>query len=311
MTNTTRRAKSSANRERAEAARREAQQAWRRRRWTIAGAGVAVAVALVVAVSTGGGGKDGDTVGAGPLVGGDLHALAAFGRTVYVSGHGGAGLSTDGGRTWQQIDSLDEKDGMGWAVSGGDVLVGGHPGLFRSKDGGAFEPVSGLPVTDIHGLGGAGETLYAASPQGGLYMSTDAGRSWQRRGPEGAAIMGTILVDPRDHDRLIAPDMNAGVVASVDGGRTWTSLGGPSGPMSVARNPVDDKELVAVGMGGAQRSTNAGRDWTLLPTPAGVIAVTYDPTEPGRVFAAALSGDRAVIFTSDDDGATWVRTGRT
>ena len=279
----------------------------------VAGASVAVvgavaAVVIVVAMSGNGGRGGGSSAAAGPKVGGDLHALAAVDGSVYVSGHGGAGVSGDGGRTWQQLGSLDDKDGMGWAVSGSDVFVGGHAGLYQSSDGRSFSTVPGLPVSDVHGLGGAGQTIYLASPQGGVYASADAGRSWQARGPAGAGIMGTILVDAKNTDRLIAPDMSAGVVASEDGGRTWTPLGGPSGAMSVARNPTDARELVAVGMGGAQRSTNGGADWTAMRTPAGIGAITFDPAKPVRMLAAALSGDRAVVYSSDDDGATWTRT---
>ena len=313
MTKTVSKARASASRQvRAEAARRHAQQG-KRRRLAIAGVGtgvVAIVAVVVVAVSSGGGGTGGSAAAEGPLVGGDLHALAALDGSIYVSGHGGAGVSTDGGRTWQQISSLDDKDGMGWAVSGNDVLVGGHPGLYRSTNGEPFTAVSGLPVSDIHGLGGAGQSLYVASPQGGIFASTDAGRTWQPRGTTGAGIMGTILVDPNSPNHLIAPDMNAGVVASTNGGRTWSPLGGPAGPMSVARSPVDVRELVAVGMDGAQRSSNAGREWAPMTTPAGTSAVVFDPTKPGRLLAAALSGDRAVVFASDDDGATWTRTAR-
>lgn len=310
MMRTTRKPRSAAGKQaRAEAARRAAQQARGRRRWTVAGVSVVVvgAVAAVVAASGNGGSGAGPSA-AGPTVGGDLHALAAVNGSVYVSGHGGAGVSTDGGRTWQQLGSLDDKDGMGWAVSGTDVLVGGHTGLYRSSDGRSFSVVSGLPVSDVHGLGGAGQTIYLASPQGGVYVSADGGRSWKARGLAGAGIMGTIVVDAENPDRLLAPDMSAGVVASSDGGRTWTGLGGPSGAMSVARNPADPREFIAVGMGAAQRSTDGGANWTPMNTPAGIAVVTFDPSTSGRMLAAALSADRAVVYASDDDGVTWTRT---
>jgi hypothetical protein len=311
MTGTIRNQRTTASRAaRAEGARLEALRAQRRRRLTMAGVAAAVVSVLgvvVVAVASSNGDSGNGRGVAGPRVGGDLHALAVAEGAMYVSGHGGAGKSTDGGRSWQQLDSLADKDGMGWAVSGAEVLVGGHGGLYRSVDGTSFTAVTGLPVSDVHGLGGAGKVLYLASPQGGVYVSQDGGQNWAERGSAGAGIMGTILVDPADTDKLIAPDMGAGVVASRDGGRSWKRLGGPSGAMSVARNPVDTRELVAVGMGGSQHSTDGGNSWVAMMTPAGVNSVAFDLAKPTRMVAAALSGDRAAIYLSDDSGATWNR----
>src|SRR3989442_6993082 len=69
--------------------------------------------------------------------------------------------------------------------------------------------------------------VYLGSPKAGLLASTDGGNSWQVRNAQaGRSFMGTILVDPTDSARLIAPDMAAGLSVSNDGGRTWKPLGG-------------------------------------------------------------------------------------
>lgn len=114
------------------------------------------------------------------------------------------------------------------AFVGDVVLVGGHPGIRRSVDGGPFEPFNdGLRATDIHALGGDGGVVYAASPAAGLLVSADQGASWQVVSDRaGQAFMGRIVVDPGDLAHLWATDMRAGVVESLDGGRTWSSLGG-------------------------------------------------------------------------------------
>lgn len=240
-----------------------------------------------------------------PFVGGDLHALTVLDGRIFVSGHGGAGVSSDGGRTWRQLPSLAGKDGMGWAVSGSQTLVGGHGGLYRSSDGAEFEQVQGLPVSDVHGLGAEGDTVYVASPQGGVFASEDGGRTWLARGPAGATIMGTILVDSADPRRLVAPDMAAGVVTSADGGLSWQRLGGPAGAMSVDRDPQDARRLLAVSPAGAERSGDGGATWTTVPAPQGTMAVAFLPGSPGILLAAGLDGDRASVFASRDDGATW------
>lgn len=245
-----------------------------------------------------------------PVVGGDLHTVTVVGDRLFVGGHAEAAVSRNGGRTWRQIPSLEGADPMGWAVTRDAVLVGGHPGVYRSTDGGAtFSKVTGKgAVDDAHALGGSGKTLYLGSPQAGMLASTDGGNTWQVPNAQaGRSFMGTILADPADPDRLIAPDMSSGLMTSSDGGRTWKTLGGPSGAMAAARDPKDTKRIIALGMGGAELSTDGGATWKLADVPQGTSALSYDAS--GRtLYAGALDGQQARIYRSTDGGATWKAT---
>lgn len=240
-----------------------------------------------------------------PFVGGDLHAVAVIDGRRFVSGHEGAGFSDTSG-TWTRIGSLDAKDAMAWTQTSAGLLVGGHEGLWVSFDGGeTFDRApADLSVTDVHALGASGETVYLASPAGGLFVSTDAGLSFRFRSQAGSSFMGTMLVDPRDASHVVATDMAAGVVESRDGGRTWRSLGGPMGAMSVAWDPSDQSRMVAVGMEGAVVSSDSGADWQPLKMPDGSAAVTID--DRGRIVVGALVGDQAHVYVSSDDGASWI-----
>jgi len=290
------------------AAARQAEQRRRRVRWSavalaavVAVAGIAFLVARVGATS----GQQGAAT-----VGGDLHSIATVGDALYVGGHAAAAVSQDEGRTWRQIPSLDGADAMGWAVTKDAVLVGGHPGLYRSADGGlTFIRVTGAAaVPDVHALGGAGATVYLGSPQAGLLASTDGGQTWQVRNPEaGRSFMGSILVDPKNTDRLIAPDMSGGLTTSTDGGRTFNALGGPIGAMGAAWNPTDTSKIIATGMNGAAKSVDGGANWQEVDVPQGTSAVTY--ARDGRtLYAGALDGRTARTYRSANDGATWDAT---
>ena len=299
-----------AARQRAELARRtERRRRWMR--WSAIGAVVLAVSALVVwMVTRDDGGNGVDTAAGAPLVGGDLHTVAVIGDGLYVGGHQAAAVSRDGGAQWQRIPSLDGADPMGWAISGDAVLVGGHPGLYRSTDGGTTFTNVGGPnaVADVHALGAAAGTAYLASPQAGLLVSTDGGTTWQTRNTQaGRSFMGTILVDPQDPNRLIAPDMTTGLSTSSDGGRTWTPLGGPSRVMAVTWNPADIRQLIAVGMGGAQRSSDGGATWQPLTVPVDTSAISYDTTG-ATLYAGVLDGQRARVYRSSDSGATWTPT---
>lgn len=308
---------SRAERRRAAQAAREAEAARAKRdehrrqlrNWGI-GVAVVAAVALVIALVV----RNGDDIpaasGEAPVVGGDLHTVFAVDDALYVGGHAQAAVSDDDGKTWQDVGDLEGADAMGWAAAGDTLLAGGHPGLYRSTDNGAtFEQLSGSSaVPDVHALGGAGDAVYLASTQAGVLASTDGGTTWEVRNADaGKSFMGTLLVDPNDTDRLIAPDMAGALATSSDGGRTWSSLGGPEGAMAAAWNPQNTQEIIAAGMQGAERSTDGGETWTPVELPSGTSAVSYAP-DGNTIYAGVLSGEQAIVYRSTDDGNTWTAT---
>ncbi|GHC14397.1 hypothetical protein GCM10010332_50710 [Streptomyces albogriseolus] len=294
------------------AAARRAEQRARRLRWGGAALAVVAVAAGGVFLTTRGDGGGGSSSGSAtrPLVGGDLHTVSVVGSRLYVGGHAAVAASGNGGKTWQDVPSLRGADAMGWASTNDAVLVGGHPGLYRSTDGGAtFTKVTGKnALGDVHAIGGAGDTVYVGSPESGLLASTDGGTTWKAVNVEaGRSFMGTILVDPKDPQRLIAPDMSSGLQTSADGGKTWKELGGPMGAMAAAWNPKDINRIIAVGMDGAQLSTDGGKTWKDADVPKGTSAVGYDATG-STLYAGALDGKTARVYRSTDGGTSWKAT---
>ena len=287
--------------QRAAAARRRTQQ-----RWAVGGAAALAVAATVTFVAVRGNG-DGAEPSAAPVVGGDLHTLTVVDDALYVGGHAAVAVSRDGGRQWEQVPSLENADAMGWAQTSDALLAGGHPGLFRSTDGGAsFTQVTGSAAApDAHALGAAGDTVYLGSPQAGLMVSEDGGVTWETRDAEaGRSFMGTILVDPADPQRLLAPDMSSGLLASADGGRSWTPLGGPEGAMAAAWDPTDTARIVVVGMSESALSNDGGQTWQPLTVPAGTSAAAFS-SDGATLYTAALDGEVAVVSASTDGGSTW------
>ncbi len=250
--------------------------------------------------------------GTPPFVGGDLHVLASFDDGLYVGGHGGAARSSDAGRSWSPLTSLEGADPMGWASTDGGMLVGGHPGLFRSTDGGTtFTMLTGAnAVSDVHAIGGTGATVYLASPVAGFLASVDGGATWEVRNTRiGPTFMGTLLVDPANPELVIAPDMSNGLIVSSDGGATWRTLGGPGGTMSAAWDPSDRNRIVSIGMGESAITTDGGKTWTPMQVPDGTSAAVFS-LDGGTLFTGVLSGTGvAVVSMSNDDGKTWTKLG--
>ena len=253
-----------------------------------------------------------------PYVGGDLHSLTVDSmkpEKIMVGGHDGGAISEDGGQTWREASGLEGADPMGWVVDPTDpqkMYAGGHPGFYRSEDGGESwsKDNTGLPGTDVHGLGidpQNPQTLYAFIVRHGLYRSPDAGQSWEPVNAR-AAVMGTILVDPRDSETLYAVG-EGGLQRSDDGGETWQTVGDiPGGrAMSISQDRQNLDTFYAAAGGRVFKSTNGGESWQSVGNglSEGISVVSVAQSDPRIVYAGALSEDGVVLFRSEDAGESW------
>jgi photosystem II stability/assembly factor-like uncharacterized protein len=241
------------------------------------------------------------------FVGGDIHTLTFTKDGLFVTGHDGGSLSTSEGLKWKSVASFKSTDIMGWATTDLGYLAGGHNGLFRSSDRGkSFSRVSFYgKASDVHSLGGTAKIVYMGSPQVGFLRSSNSGKSWEVVNKKfGEGFMGSMLVDPANPLRVIAPDMKNGLVITADGGKSWTRFGGPSGVMSIDWNPKNHKEIVALSMGTGSITKNNGHTWSTFRVPMGssAVAISLDGL---RLFVAVLAGDKAKILSSADMGQSW------
>ncbi|HEY7856619.1 MAG TPA: hypothetical protein VIC32_09250, partial [Terriglobales bacterium] len=128
---------------------------------------------------------------------------------------------------------------------------------------------------------------YAATPDRGVYRSTDGGQNWQKSlftddntgaidlsfDPNNAQVIYAALWATRRPPWTVYPSSHepgSGLYKSTDGGGTWTHL------------------------------TNG------LPADPGRIGVAVAPTEPNRVYAMVdASAKEGGLYRSDDAGATW------
>lgn len=292
------------NRQRARAPRRS----WLQRYgiW-IALAAVLIAGGGVLLASVGG-----DDAAEGGLTGPDFHSLVVDPtnpRRVFVGGHYNVSVSVNGGRTWREVDSLQDADAMGWAFTDDAIYVSGHPGLNRSTDGGrTFERINqGLPNTDVHAFGAGDGVLYGSTPVTGVFASTNGGDTWQSRTDSvGQGLFGRIVVDPANPDHLFAADASAGVGESTDGGRTWTRLDiGLPAATWMSRGGDGLELLVASGPEGVAHSTDGGSTWEPLDVPEGASLVEAVPGDANLLYAGSHEGERVQVVVSRDAGATW------
>jgi photosystem II stability/assembly factor-like uncharacterized protein len=211
------------------------------------------------------------------FVGDPVTMVLAQGNDLYAAvrlGHFGVHLhkSTNGGETWNEIASpsypegpADEKDGFGrpwpwkldmiWALEAGKnaLWAGTIPGgLFKSEDGGqSWELVrslwddprrkawfgGGYDTPGVHSICVDGDQLTVGVSCGGVWHSSDAGRTWETRAkgmyaafmPPDQKFKEEIqdphrVVQCREKPQALWAQHHNGVFRSTDYGKSWSAL---------------------------------------------------------------------------------------
>ena len=156
---------------------------------------------------------------------------------------GGAGTSSDGGKTWKVsnknfIGDRDRMDLHGVAMGPSDqsVLIGNCIGVWRSGDQGEnwenlkLERFSRLSYCrGVEAAPNDSDTLYACvgldhfGAEGGVLRSADGGDSWHRfdKGVEPLSPTFGIGINDRDPEQLYFCTKKGQVFGTLDGGNSW------------------------------------------------------------------------------------------
>jgi photosystem II stability/assembly factor-like uncharacterized protein len=190
-------------------------------------------------------------------------------------------------------------------------------------------------------------TYYMAPTDGGIWKSTDFGRTWKPifDGQDTGSI-GALAVAPSDPNIVYAgsgeglrrPDLSVGdgIYKSADAGKTWTHLGLRDGQQinGLAVDPRDPNKVFAAVMGhpygsnkqrGLYRSTDGGQTWTCVLCKndgnTGAATVVIDPKNPDVVYANLWASRNPPwrlsdilqlwraggVYKSTDGGTTWTQ----
>jgi photosystem II stability/assembly factor-like uncharacterized protein len=185
------------------------------------------------------------------------------------------------------------------------------------------------------------DTVYAAAASGGLWRSTDAGRTFAPAWPDGltqamGAVVttddGTLYVgtgEPNPGGGSLTYE-GTGIYRSTDGGASWQNVGlrdsGTVGGIAVDKNRIFVAANGSLYSPGGERgvylSTNRGSSWRRVLDVAneftGAVDVQIDPADPQRVYAVlwdhrrtpakrTYGGVGSGVFRSTDGGLTWQR----
>ncbi|HKG61408.1 MAG TPA: hypothetical protein VKB05_16730 [Pyrinomonadaceae bacterium] len=217
------------------------------------------------------------------------------------------------------------------------------PSLYAGLRWRMIGPFRGGRVNAVSGVVGQPDTFYFGSVGGGVWKSSNAGRTWTPIfDATNVASIGAIGVAPSDASVIYVgtgePDMRDsiafgnGVYKSTDAGKTWKHLG-LENTKQIGRIIVDPKNpntLFVAALGnvyarnpdrGVYRSRDGGVTWQKVlfkNDDAGAIDLAFDPVDSKTVYAtlwnvrrppwfiyAPANGPGAGIFKSVDGGTTW------
>jgi photosystem II stability/assembly factor-like uncharacterized protein len=204
-------------------------------------------------------------------------------------------------------------------------------------------PFRGGRVLAVAGVPGEPDHFYFGSVGGGVWESTNAGRTWSPIfDSQAVASIGALAVAPSDPKIIYVgsgeADMRSdisygnGVYVSTDRGRSWSRAGLSDSHQigRIAVDPRDAKIAFAAALGhayapnptrGLYRTADGGRSWTRVlfrDDDTGAIDVAIDPAHPDTVLAALWQtrrppwntyppsyGPGSGLYRSGDGGLHW------
>ena len=268
--------------------------------------GLAVPIGVVVVALVVGGRSSGALVAWARFGTQDVHSLAFVdddSSRLLFGHHGGLLATGDGGRTWSSLPVGDDAMSTSTAADG-SVVIAGHNVFAASRDGGSSWPPieADLPSLDIHGFTrdpADPARMWAYLATGGLWESRDFGARWERVRDDN--VIFPVAVRLASATRLLGVDAT-GLVASDDGGRSWSSLSAPEAFPMTALAATSNGSVVYVGSPDALlRSTDGGRTWTTTAYIGSAFAIAT--TADGEM--VAVVNRETEFFRSSDGGATW------
>ena len=245
--------------------------------------------------------------------------------------------TTDGGKTWKNILSVNNTTGASslsmdmtnprilyasmwqhqrypWVMESG----GENSGLFKSIDAGTTWTKMKLGLPKDFGKSGISVSranpdrvfavIEAAGKKGGVYRSDNAGKTWKQVNSNRVNIARSwyymeIFADPQNENTVYV--LNAPVMKSIDGGKSFSNIPVPHGDNHhLWINPTDNKNLINSNDGGANISFNGGKSWSTQQNQATsqFYRVITDNLVPYNVYGGQQDNSAIGIASRTNDG---------
>lgn len=271
----------------------------------------------------------------------DVIYVTAQGAQYAPSKERGIYKTLDGGKTWKNvlfIDSITGASSLSMDMNNPRILYasmwqhrrypwymesgGEKSGLYKSVDGGeTWEQLKdGLPED----IGKSGISVSRANPErvfaiieaedkkGGVYRSDNSGKTWKQINDNRINVARSwyymeVFADPQNENIVYV--LNAPVMKSIDGGKSFSNIPVPHGDNHhLWINPNDNTNLINSNDGGANISFNGGKSWSTQqnqPT-AQFYRVITDNLVPYHVYGGQQDNSAiAIASRTNDAGIDW------
>ncbi|HHY85494.1 MAG TPA: exo-alpha-sialidase [Verrucomicrobia bacterium] len=253
--------------------------------------------------------------------------------------------SDDGGRTWNPPGTKPEElmgpDGFPKGESNMFVYEG-DAGTHKWYDG-SQHPWEFKRIWHLEPSLSDPDTVYAGAEDAAIFKTTDGGKSWKelpglrkvkgnlwQPGAGGMAVH-TILIDPKNQNRIYVAISAAGAFRTDDGGKTWTpinrglksqfELPDPDAEVGhcvhrIALHPSRPDVLFMQKHWDVMRTDNAGAEWREvsgnLPTDFG-FPIDVHAHEPETIYVVPIKSDsehfppdgKLRVYRSKSGGNEW------
>jgi len=217
----------------------------------------------------------------------------------------------------KKVQGVRNSDGN-WQSMGPTTSSGGYSGLGRLNCVGFRE--------------GDDPTLYAGSPSGGLWKTTNGGTDWTVLTDDNAALgvsdvvvvagastaTDIVYIATGDRDGGSMWSLNGdqsndnntiGVLKSTDGGATWAATAlvwltsDKKTTNRLLKHPASDLTIYAAGTDGVFLTTDGGTTWPVIYTGAEFVSMEFKPGDPTIMYGGTRGGK---IYRSTNSGAAWI-----
>lgn len=164
-----------------------------------------------------------------------------------------------------------------------------------------------------------GSSAPATGPDGGVWKTTDGGKTWVNKkvlvsGPKvtGSVVNYQIMsmtFDPQDHNTIYLATKENGMLYSLDGGDSWqqSKTAMTAGRVNaVAVDPKNKCTVYATSANKIFKTQTCGRDWSQIffdpRTDKSFTVLGIDWYNPTMLYAGTSDGD---VFRSVDSGQSW------
>ncbi|MGA8528676.1 MAG: exo-alpha-sialidase [Acidobacteriaceae bacterium] len=235
--------------------------------------------------------------------------------------------SDDGGKTWHAPGGGIQKSPQGWPMGESNRFVydtsdtTGKPLTTHQFYDGTQHPWEFKRVWHLEPSLTDAEAVYAGIEDAALFKSTDGAHSWKElsglrghgTGPKwqpgaGGMCLHTVILDPKDPDRIYIAISAAGAFRTDDGGETWKPINkglrsqfipDPNAEVGhcvhhIAMNPKRPGVLFMQKHWDVMRSDDSGDSWREvsgnLPTDFG-FAIDVHSHDPETIYVAPIKSD--------------------